>query len=683
MYNFIDVNEASESVMLPSEALKINGEYIENQIEGYRTLSVSGREALSPDVVTNTSGTRDGSMLKSKRFPERIIVVTYQLTAKSNEAFREAYNKLGMILNVEEAELIFADEQDKYFTGTPCIIGSVPPGRNSVVGEFEIVCTDPFKYSVLEYEAVPDLDSHSILINYGGTYKAYPILEATFAKEQDASEDGESVTELTGNGDCGYVAFITEDKKIVQIGDPDETEGDDLYPKSPTLINSSFSTSNGWGSAAKSQWSVNSGMIFPDPDNVPLGGSVGTDIAYTIPNSPAPKSGTIIDVTAKGAPLIRHHVSYKEIDRTSTAVTLSISIGTNLTKSESYYGTGYALTAKITIGGHQTTVSLKKSSDYWRGTAAHNTTLQMTVTGLTASTEYLTCKFQVESTGVAGTAGVVSLNRGFYINKYAVPTVGTYYLAPLDYGTGAHYHGPSITRKIPADKMGDVGAQNFTLSYAHQMSIDNSANAAAQYGRFQVMLVSGSGSSRKLVAGISINKTNYGRTADVRFYVNGEDVLTWKNFDISYNNERFHRNTTTTISKSRDVITFNIGGTVKTFANKDYGPLKVTEVTFAFSKFSTLSPLAYNGLCWAKFVKDNCDTWVDVPNKFSANDVVTADCNTGEICLNGTPTPALGALGNDWEDFCITPGFNQIGAAYSSWATVPPSFKVRYREVFL
>ena len=32
MYNFIDVTEVSEESILPSEALKINGEYIENQI---------------------------------------------------------------------------------------------------------------------------------------------------------------------------------------------------------------------------------------------------------------------------------------------------------------------------------------------------------------------------------------------------------------------------------------------------------------------------------------------------------------------------------------------------------------------------------------------------------------------------------------------------------------------------
>ena len=50
MYQFIDVNEVSESAMLPSEALSINGEYLENLIPGYRTLAVTGREALSAEL---------------------------------------------------------------------------------------------------------------------------------------------------------------------------------------------------------------------------------------------------------------------------------------------------------------------------------------------------------------------------------------------------------------------------------------------------------------------------------------------------------------------------------------------------------------------------------------------------------------------------------------------------------
>ena len=67
MYHFIDVTEVSEGNLLPSEALKLNSEYIENLIPGYRTLAVSGREALSDRKSTrlNSSHVRTSRMPSS------------------------------------------------------------------------------------------------------------------------------------------------------------------------------------------------------------------------------------------------------------------------------------------------------------------------------------------------------------------------------------------------------------------------------------------------------------------------------------------------------------------------------------------------------------------------------------------------------------------------------------------
>lgn len=88
MYNFVDTNGYAEGTALPSEALKINGAYLENKVTGYRTLYVKGREMLAPDIETYETGVRDGSTLQSKRFPARTITVGYQLIASSAEAFR-------------------------------------------------------------------------------------------------------------------------------------------------------------------------------------------------------------------------------------------------------------------------------------------------------------------------------------------------------------------------------------------------------------------------------------------------------------------------------------------------------------------------------------------------------------------------------------------------------------------
>lgn len=74
--------------------------------------------------------------------------------------------------------------------------------------------------------------------------------------------------------------------------------------------------------------------------------------------------------------------------------------------------------------------------------------------------------------------------------------------------------------------------------------------------------------------------------------------------------------------------------------------------------------------------------WRDVPNKFAQDCSLIANCSDGSIRMNGLPKPDLGALGNDWETFCLKPGVNQVQCLCSSWAK-KPMFKMKYREVFL
>lgn len=688
MYNFIDTTEVSEGAALPSEALQINGEYIENQIEGYRTLNVKGREALSPELALYETGIRDGAGLQNKRYPARIITVTYQIIAETNEAFRDAYNKLASILNVEEAELIFNDEQDKFFIGTPSAFGEVEPGKNAVVGSFEITCADPFKYSVYEYEAEPDLDESSIFVDYNGTYKAFPTLRAEFYNENEASEDGETVTELVGAGDCGYVAFFNENKKIIQLGNPDEINVDTAaYAKSQTLVNQKFNTSTSWGSAAKSLWKVNNGITHSSA--VQQAGSPGIAVAtYTEVSAPKEYTQTLLNITTKqSSPLFVYVLKVKSHGRKANSVKLSFTLTSRLYHNASYFLKGYELIGKIHAGGMTSNLTIKREWNEWWGKTAHINTATVTVTGLTASqTKISGVKFEVVRMDGLGEAGAVSaiVCPDIKISDFPTAQPQEYYLHPASFGSGTNRHGPSITRVLPADASGEVGAKNFTLSYAQKMSIGSGSNATTQLGAFQALLVSGSGTSRKIVAGVDIFKNASGKNAKLHFFVN-HSLMQEMNIDLSYKNKYFNSAKSSTITKTGNTITFNICGIKKTFKDDDITDLVVNEVTFTFFQYGTKTALSYNGLFWAKFVKNNCTTYKDIPNKFSANDIVEADCKNGEIYLNGVSSAALGALGNDWEEFYLTPGLNQIGFSYSEWLTAEyaPKLKVRYREVFL
>ena len=683
MYKFIDTTEIAEST-LPAEAMQINGQYIEDLIAGYRTLSVSGRESLSAELDTFETGVRDGATLKHRRYPARTIIVKYQIVAESNEAFRAAYNKLGGILNVQEAKLIFNDENDKYYIGTPAAIGEVEAGRNSVVGEFEIVCNDPFKYSVVEYEALPVLDEGSVLIDYNGTYKAYPVLEADFYSETDVNDDDTAGT-LTGNGDCGYVAFFTEDEKIIQIGDPDEVDGENTLAKSQTLINQTFLSDTAWGTTAKKLWAVNSAKI---PADVKQEAGVMTAVAtYAVANEQKTTSGTLIEVNSYAqTPYVYYKVTAKTSDRTADSVKVTVSVTGGLLGG--YWANNAVLTTLVYMGGAWHSVVLKKAGDRWYGSTAHTVNMSFTVSGLTPTQTALTgIKFRADRHDGLGSSGYLpeTACKDLPISEFVEDTPEEWYLkAANGYGTSeSGWHGPAITRTIGADAAGDVGAKDFTLTYRQKMCIADVSTGVNQKGGFHCHLYTNDG---KHVAGVRIVKTAAGKQASLMYFVNGQKINQY-GIDLSYSNLNFGANSkairTSTIQKSGGKVTFKIGTYTYTYTDSAIADMIANKVTFMFERYGQSAALTYNGLHWAKLVKHNCDTFKDIPNKFSANDVVEAVCRTGEIFHNGIHSPELGALGNDWEGFVLTPGLNQIGVAYSDWCSVPPTLKVRYREVFL
>lgn len=153
MYAFVNTeNSGIVGTNLPTEAMSYNGVYLENEIDGYRTLSVTGRELMESEVKHTEIDGMDGSYYRYKTTPARTITVKYQLRARGSREFREAYNKMNKLLSGEQVKVIFNDESDKYFIGTKTSNTQVDGGSNNVIGEIEIYCSDPRKYSTTEKE---------------------------------------------------------------------------------------------------------------------------------------------------------------------------------------------------------------------------------------------------------------------------------------------------------------------------------------------------------------------------------------------------------------------------------------------------------------------------------------------------------------------------------------------------
>lgn len=139
------------------------------------------------------------------------------------------------------------------------------------------------------------------------------------------------------------------------------------------------------------------------------------------------------------------------------------------------------------------------------------------------------------------------------------------------------------------------------------------------------------------------------------------------------------------LRKEGSKLTFFYNGSYPSFNIPEIADMKCAKIQIAIKQRGTRSGnkyLTYNGINAFYFQKLHVEKWKDVPNKFAQDCSLIANCSDGSIRMNGLPKPDLGALGNDWETFCLKPGVNQVQCLCSSWAN-KPTFKMKYREVFL
>lgn len=239
-----DITLTWNHVALLDEAVMLNGKYLELAIDGYMTLGTSGRRSLERELDTYSVSTADGEKLKNSVFPSREIRVHYVIQTDTEEDLTDAVNQLNNILNQDEIDFIFHDEEDKFFSGSALLDSEPKKYRHAVKGTWTIYCAYPFKRSVevTEYSSETDAtvsgNSATFAFDYNGTYPAKPKLRAEFASAKVGGDYNE-------DGDCGYVAFLDPDENIIQLGNPEVIDVDE-YNKNSTLINSEFTSLTGW-----------------------------------------------------------------------------------------------------------------------------------------------------------------------------------------------------------------------------------------------------------------------------------------------------------------------------------------------------------------------------------------------------------------------------------------------------
>lgn len=221
MYRFYDTTELTlPREELPSEALCLNGQFIEKMVPGYHTLYTTGREGNPREVSQTESSGRDGARFRSVRRQPREIRVAFQMESRNARKYADKFNALKKLLRAEEAKLVFNDEPDKYFTGTLTDIEMDDTGDLNVRGELVFMCSDPYKYAVHEKTITAQAKNGRAVfeIEYQGTVNAYPLIRTLTLANTDTllfSDDAGNMVSI-GTPDAA-AAGLSLGSKILSI----------------------------------------------------------------------------------------------------------------------------------------------------------------------------------------------------------------------------------------------------------------------------------------------------------------------------------------------------------------------------------------------------------------------------------------------------------------------------------
>lgn len=213
---------------LSNTSLSVNNVNLEQEILGFRTLSVSGRESLAVSIDNTSIKLRDGKIYNNKTDNTRELKVLFNITEESLTECNKAIDKLKYLIHDEEIQINFNDEPDKYFIGTMSNLEISPINSAGSVwksfnGTITFLCSDPYKYSVKEKELDLTIDDDGVCdIIYDGTYKAYPTITATM------------------ESDNGYLSIIDSNGNIIQLGDATEVDGEYATAKEDVANISTF-----------------------------------------------------------------------------------------------------------------------------------------------------------------------------------------------------------------------------------------------------------------------------------------------------------------------------------------------------------------------------------------------------------------------------------------------------------
>ena len=218
MYGYSKLEKHNDIVAIePSDNMSINGTPLNEIVDGYRQLSVSGRGLIGREVKTTSIAGRRGVWIEEISEPSRVLEIKYKLEAKTSEELREKFDKLNLFLrttnNSNLLEVTFKDEPSFTYYAIFSGADSFEENSKSIVSRFSLLVPDGYKKSQLK--------SSTGIVELTGAFEVMPEkIVVTTKKTTDTVRitNGRQTISFTGAYDANQditILFGTDEVKAL------------------------------------------------------------------------------------------------------------------------------------------------------------------------------------------------------------------------------------------------------------------------------------------------------------------------------------------------------------------------------------------------------------------------------------------------------------------------------------
>lgn len=583
------------------------------------------------------------------------------------------------------------------------------------ISETDFLDPEHEEYYILNERLVSSYieDEEFYLLNSEHIIQDASNIDDDFDYPQDG-DDGMDNEEIGSSGACGYVGFIDDEGHVLQFGNPEASEFS--TPKAnPVLANNTFNSQTSYSEKVRNKWLTNA--ITPPyyPTDAPrtAKGSFAEALRCTQYYASLKATQTVYNAKKSG---ITYTVKVVKVNTRKTGscrvyyyvkATLnasSIKYVYNNEKHKVVSSTRLTFAISFDNGNTWATHTLLPHKKTWkkgksRTIGSSKSPKSKIVSVASATTQSITPKIQVIAEGTrASTFDFTPVKcRAISIPVYTYMPATSYYLKPSYGVVSSGWHGPILSRLLPADGNGEFGSTDFKMVVEGKYCIGNATNYNLQQGILGVYAIGGTMSggtltNRKVIAGVEIRKTKTSsETANIVHIVNGKKEKEYKDVKcIKYNNlSKFaitirkgssdgskpssnmyvgFKNTRPISKKKNITVTKSY-----TYDRIELADTKVYMIAICFYANASQPVFSWAGIDSVKFTKYHVEG--QPVNPFKAADILTVNCADCDVQLNGESALNLSALGNDWEGLCLKPGTNLISALYSPYAKEKTAYR--------